>query len=179
MRSFILSIFLIYIIPATVAACYDASSMYPLPNLSHNTPKLQDVFDSIGASLEQIVSDEAFNTSSFSVEVTSSQETLWSSHHTASKRDNLRTGAGTIDGRSVYCIASVTKVFTVLGILQQHAAGNLTLDDAITTYIEELSKPQEGSIPWKDITLRSLASQLSGIPRECKLDFCRSYRVQS
>ncbi|KAK4958556.1 hypothetical protein LTR66_013185 [Elasticomyces elasticus] len=138
MRFSILSIFLVHITPAAVAPCYDSSPVYPLPNLSHDIPELQDVFDSIGASLKQIVSDKAFDTSSFSVEVTSSQETLWSSHHTASERDNSRVGAETIDGRSVYRIASITKVFTVLGVLQQHAAGNLSLDDAITNYIEDL-----------------------------------------
>lgn len=54
----------------------------------------------------------------------------------------------------------------MLGVLYQHAAGNLSLDDPVDQYIAELSGPGSGVLPWKDITLRSLASQLSGIPRE-------------
>ena len=59
------------------------------------------------------------------------------------------------------------KTFTVLGLLYQEKAGNLSLDDPVDKYIEELKEPQNGTLSWKDITLRSLASQLSGIPREC------------
>ena len=63
-------------------------------------------------------------------------------------------------------IASITKTFTTLALLQQHAAGNLSLEDSIDKYVHELQDKDDFSIPWKDITLRSLASQLSGIPRE-------------
>ena len=60
----------------------------------------------------------------------------------------------------------MTKPFTVLAILQQQQAGNLSLDDPVSKYISALNLPQQGSIPWKHISLRSLASQQSGIPRD-------------
>ena len=60
----------------------------------------------------------------------------------------------------------MTKPFTVLAILQQQQAGNLSLDDPVSNYVSALNLPQKGSIPWKDITLRSLATQQSGIPRD-------------
>ena len=69
----------------------------------------------------------------------------------------------------MYRIASITKTFTVLGILYQEKAGNLSLDEPVYKYIKELREDQKGTLPWKDITLRSLASQLSGIPRECAI----------
>ena len=65
-----------------------------------------------------------------------------------------------VDGDSQYRIASITKSFTILGLLYQHALGNLHLDDSIDKYIPELKEPDKGELPWKDITLRSLASQL-------------------
>jgi CubicO group peptidase (beta-lactamase class C family) len=65
-----------------------------------------------------------------------------------------------VDGDSQYRIASITKVFTTLGLLYQHAAGNLSLDDAVDKYIPELKESDKGELPWKDITLRMLASQL-------------------
>lgn len=84
-------------------------------------------------------------------------------------KNSTRPGAKTVDETSRYRIASITKVFTVLGILQQHAAGNLSLEDTIDKYIPELvsgKNAKVGSIPWSHITIRSLASQISGIPRD-------------
>ena len=65
-----------------------------------------------------------------------------------------------IDGDSQYRIASISKVFTTLGLLYQHASGKLSLDDPIDKYIPELRDSDKGELPWKDITLRILASQL-------------------
>jgi CubicO group peptidase (beta-lactamase class C family) len=98
--------------------------------------------------------------SSFSIEVTSGDDTLWTDYHTAKQRDDERPGVVRVDGNSQYRIASITKVFTTLGVLYQHAAGNLSLDGTIDKYISELTEPDSGKLPWKDITLRSLASQL-------------------
>ncbi len=145
--------------------CCDPSPAFPPPTYG-NAVELRDAFSTIKASISNILEDPKYNTSSFSIEVTSSQETLWTRYHTAKERNETRAGTSAVTGDSVYRIASVTKSFTVLGILQQHAAGKLSLDDTIDRYVPELQKKQEGSIPWKDITLRSLASQLSGIPRE-------------
>jgi CubicO group peptidase (beta-lactamase class C family) len=91
--------------------------------------------------------------------VTSGDETLWTKYHTAQQHNKQRPGVTYVDGNSQYRIASVTKVFTVLGLLYQHAAGNLSLDDPVDKYITEL-RDDGGAIPWKHITLRSLASQL-------------------
>ena len=46
------------------------------------------------------------------------------------------------------------------------------MDDTIDKYIPELKKKQEGTIPWGSITLRTLASQLSGIPNDCEFHSC-------
>ncbi len=155
------------ILPSAFARCYEPSPAFPLPKLPRGSKYLTDLFASIDDSLKQAVAHDEFATSSFSVEVTSSKETLWSSHHTARERNDTRPGAKIVDGSSVYRIASITKTFTTLGILQQYEAGNLSLDDPIKEYIQELDGKQKGTIPWHDITLRTLASQLSGIPREC------------
>ena len=91
--------------------------------------------------------------------MTSGDETLWTKYHTAQQRNQQRPGVTRVDGNSQYRIASVTKVFTTLGLLYQHAAGNLSLDDPVDNYIGEL-RDDGGAIQWKDITIRSLASQL-------------------
>lgn len=148
------------------AKCYDPSPAFPLPDVS--VLKRKENFASFGPAIQYLLSDDKFNTSSFSIEITSSSETLWSYYHTAPVLNETH-GVRKIDGNSRFRIASITKTFTTLALLHQHAAGNLSLDATIDQYIPELKESQSGSIPWKDITLRSLASQLSGIPREITL----------
>lgn len=154
------------------AGCYEPNVAHPLPDYvtgdGGSDIELQVAFMAINNAITAAVTREEFANTSFSVDVTSSKKTLWSRHHTALQRNESRPDIPHVSGDALYRIASITKTFTVLGILYQHAAGNLSLDDPIDHYIDELVGEQNGTIPWKDITLRSLASQLSGIPRECK-----------
>ncbi|KAH7411775.1 beta-lactamase/transpeptidase-like protein [Phaeosphaeria sp. MPI-PUGE-AT-0046c] len=157
------------------AACYEASIAHPLPNLQPNDAVLKHAYAKINAALIAAIIAPEFASTSFSIEITSQKETLWSQHHTARERNVSRPDIPEVNGDALYRIASITKTFTVLGILYQHEAGNLSLDDPIDKYLEELKEEQEGTVPWKDITLRSLASQLSGIPRECTQMFSKCH----
>ena len=149
--------------PLIRAACFDITPAFPPPSYSSADPILLDAFARISESIFSVVSSPKHNTSSFSVEVTSTTSTLWSYHHTARELNETRPGANPVDGSSVYRIASITKTFTVLALLQLHSAGNLSLDDPVIKYLPHL----HGTLPWKDITLRILATQLSGLPRDC------------
>ncbi|KAK5465165.1 hypothetical protein LTS15_001728 [Exophiala xenobiotica] len=160
------SVLFFSLISLVAAACHYQSPVFPLPKYNKSSPVFLQAVDKIEAALADVLVDPKFNTSSYSIEVTSSHSTLWSSFHTASDKDPERPGAEQVNGDSAYRIASITKVFTVLGILKQHAAGNLSLDDPVDQYVSALRRPQNGTLPWKDITLKSLASQLSGIPRD-------------
>jgi len=161
------------------ATCYEPSEAHPLPKYDPNDVLLRNAFASIGRALDAVVSAPQYASTSFSVEVTSSVDTLWSHHHTALQRNASRPDAPIVNGDTLYRIASITKSFTVLGILYQHSAGNLSLDDPIEKYIGDLKGEQEGTLPWKDITLRSLASQLSGIPRDCSFTrFSKCYTYE-
>ncbi|KAI4911273.1 uncharacterized protein J4E92_010329 [Alternaria infectoria] len=151
------------------AKCFEPTIAHPPPRYNVGDPLLQDAFESINTALTAAVAAPEFDRTSFSVEITSSKDTLWSHHHTARERNASRPDIPEVNGDALYRIASITKTFTVLGILYQHAAGNLSLDATVNTYLEELGDKSNGGIPWKDITLRSLASQLSGLPRECKM----------
>jgi CubicO group peptidase (beta-lactamase class C family) len=162
---------------AASAKCYEASIAHPLPDLDPNDPVLKHAFVAIDTAITSAIGAPKHASTSFSIEITSSKETLWSRHHTALERNASRPDIPRVNGDALYRIASITKTFTVLGILYQHEADNLSLDDSVDKYIPELKEDQNGTIPWKDITLRSLASQLSGIPRDCRKDEyngCRS-----
>lgn len=160
-----ITITLILFAAQTYAACYDPSPAFLPPKSStyRDSPILNDAFKSITASLDRLIAQPEFDTSSFSIEVTTSTHSLWELHHTARDKDPERPGAEKVTGESVYRVASITKAFTVLAIIQQHVVGNLSIDDTIDQYLD-----LGGDIRWSDITLRTVASQLSGIPRDCK-----------
>ncbi|KAK5054550.1 hypothetical protein LTR84_001441 [Exophiala bonariae] len=167
-RLSVTSIFLaaLSLINQIVADCSKYTPAFPSPDYSQKSPELLEAFNDISNTLSNLISKPVYNASSYSIEITSTDSTLWSTHHTAQDKNVSRPGAEEVNGESAYRIASITKTFTVLGLLYQDVAGNLSLDDTVDTYISDLRGHQRGSIPWKDITLRTLASQLSGIPRD-------------
>lgn len=135
------------------------------PELAFLPPRLDQaslsgVVQQIQSLFDQYTASGAFNATSFSLEISSSQGGLFSAHNTAN------TSTVAVNSSSVYRIASNTKLFTALGILQQEAAGNLSLDDLVTDYISDLSS--NGDIDWSSITLQSLLGHLGGIPDICK-----------
>ncbi|KAK3312605.1 beta-lactamase/transpeptidase-like protein [Apodospora peruviana] len=89
-------------------------------------------------------------------------------HHTSPEIAASTQGTNRVDGNSIYRVASITKVFTVL-------AGLLTLsDDQWERPLSDILAPLSGSIsnegvlstPWDKITMRALAAQLGGVPRD-------------
>ncbi|KIW13298.1 hypothetical protein PV08_08486 [Exophiala spinifera] len=168
------------LIGLVAAGCSYQGPAFSLPDYENAPPILLEAFTRIEAAILETISDPKFNTTSYSIEVTSSHKTLWTSFHTAQDKNKDRPGAKAITGDSAYRIASITKVFTVLGILRQSEAGKLSLDDPVDKYLTDLQRRQEGTIQWRDITLRSLASQLSGIPRDwAQSDLSRELDIPS
>ena len=152
--------------PFTSATCDSPTPAFPPPDFDHHRPSLQSTTNRIYNAIKSLSQQDEYSKTSFSLDVTSQARTLISIHHTAKVRSSLRRGAKEISNTTAYRIASMTKPFTVLAILQQHQAGNLSLDDPVSNYVSAINLPQKGSIPWKHITLRSLATQQSGIPRD-------------
>ena len=142
--------------------CFDPSPAFPPPRYNCSDPILSHTFATIRSEIENIVAKKEYDTTHFSIEVSSSESTLFTAHGTARQLNASRPGANPITGDSYFRIASITKTYTTLGILQQYAAGNLSLEDPVLKYLPQLSGP----LPWKDITIRSLASQLHGMPRD-------------
>jgi CubicO group peptidase (beta-lactamase class C family) len=66
---------------------------------------------------------------------------------------------------TVYSICSITKLFTSIAIMQLYEQGKLRLDDSLSTFLPERKFHQQ----FKDsgpITIRSLLTHSSGLPRE-------------
>ena len=64
-----------------------------------------------------------------------------------------------IDGNTFFNIASVSKQFTAVAILQLAEQGKLSLEDPVSKYFPEFKAPF-----WKDIRIKHLLSHSSGVP---------------
>lgn len=111
---------------------------------------------------------------------------LWERYRTAKNLPLDTTGVRQVDGDTVYRLGSVTKVFTVLTFLAE--AGDVYWNYPITKFIPELAKFEGRSsqpdfdpvreTDWDDITIGALASQVSGLGRDCRKSFpCVLYTV--
>jgi hypothetical protein len=101
---------------------------------------------------------------------------LWERYRTAKDLPKNTTGVTSVDGDTVYRLGSVTKVYTVLAFLAE--AGDVNWNAPITKFVPELAKyagnaSSDGfdsvrQTAWEDITIGALASQVSGVGRDCK-----------
>lgn len=72
---------------------------------------------------------------------------------------------GKVNADTVFRIASITKTFSGLALLQLRDAGKLTLDDPLTKHLPEADSFVYPSTDTPPITLRHLVTHTSGIPR--------------
>jgi CubicO group peptidase (beta-lactamase class C family) len=105
----------------------------------------------------QSAAEDGWNSTinSFSVMATSAENSFFDYYYTAPMKNE--SGVQHVDGDTVYAIASITKVFTVLSVWLEE---KMNLDDPNGRYVEELNNSD-----WADVTLRLLTSQIAAIPR--------------
>jgi CubicO group peptidase (beta-lactamase class C family) len=75
-------------------------------------------------------------------------------------------GNAAVDTSSVFRIASMTKSFTALAILQLRDAGRLSLDDPAERYVPELAQLRYPSTDSPRITVRHLLTHSAGFPED-------------
>ena len=161
------------------ASCINPSEPFPVPRLEHSSDDIKSLFSELEESIVKALDTgkAPWNTTvtSFALEVTSADDTLWQAYHTAPLLgDYPDSKTIEVDGTKAFRIASISKVFTVLAILLLQQDGKLSIKDSVVKYIPELAEGKnEGGIEWGSISLESLASQLSGIPRECMPRSCK------
>lgn len=117
----------------------------------------------------------AFNDSAISLALASvyEEEPILNMHWTGSGLNH--SGSQHVDEHTVYRLGSISKLYTVLQVLLLEDQVKWT--DSVTKYLPELKEivpPQPENqnpittTPWDAITIGALASQLSGIARECE-----------
>ncbi|KAJ5512084.1 hypothetical protein N7463_001636 [Penicillium fimorum] len=105
-------------------------------------------------------------------------------HHTAKEVANSPIGVRKVDGNSIYKIASVSKLFTVLaGLIELKPRDwDRPLTDIFPFLAEHVQKQHDKfrlvyDVQWDKITLKSLAGQMSGIPHGATEDFLQTFAL--
>ncbi|XP_022802282.1 putative beta-lactamase-like 1 [Stylophora pistillata] len=140
-------------------ACPQLPTLFPLPK---ETPKqITEVFEKLNSALSAAI-DESSSLPAISMNVFYRDEILWSGHY-GSKVYKQPTSKP--NDTTVYRIGSVTKIFAVLLVYKLYEEGKISsIDDPLSKYAPNFSinNPFTGD----NITLREIASQMSGLPRE-------------
>ncbi|CAZ82367.1 unnamed protein product [Tuber melanosporum] len=144
------------LLPTATAKCYPPGATFPIPDYALVPPP----------DIKLPTNAEApwpTNTTSYAVQVTTAENTIFSAYHTADILGEYRDGEPSeVTGDTYFRIASNTKVFTVLAVMLTEG---MSLDDGILKYIPELVDG-EGGVEWEDITLGALGGHLAGVVRE-------------
>jgi len=124
--------------------------------------ELEDVFNHLNSILTEMV-DKNTSLPAISANIFYRDSVLWSAHRgTKLLPIQYRTEP---DGNTVYRIGSITKIFTVLLLYKLYEGGMVgSIDDPLSKYIAEFSI--KNPFTTDNITLREIASQMSGLPRE-------------
>jgi CubicO group peptidase (beta-lactamase class C family) len=156
---------------------------FPPPTGLNSNIDFQSAIVELSSSLRTVLSQGLSPFGSFtpnatsvsaSVKSTAQQNSLFDFHFTG---DGLDTSAGStsqVTGDSVFRIGSVSKLFTVYAVLLHN--GLEYWEQPITKYVPELldfslkvgNSSRVDCVCWEDVTIGSLASQMSGIGENCK-----------
>lgn len=118
---------------------------------------IEQAFSSSGTSHGPINANDTYSIQIFS---TRDRDPLLDFHH----RGLDVIGNETIDGDSIYRVASVTKLLTVYLILLQ--TGDGIFDDLVTKHVPEFA----GIAHWEGVTVGAVAGYVSGITAEGRSD---------
>lgn len=154
--------------------------VYPPPPSIADTKAIHEAKDSFKNLMDEALGKgstpwgpvDAVNSSiSFAVFSTQSAQLLSEYHHLGSGPGvKAHLTGDKLDGNTVYRLGSVTKLLSVYTFLAK--LGPQYWSEPITNYVPELAgrsvKDSVLDINWSEVTLGSLAGQISGIPHDCE-----------
>ena len=170
-NSFVIWLGLLCLVAIVSASCQTPGPAFPPLRFTNSSASFKELSAKLNAVISGCLHGEDANwsedTTSFAVQLTSADETLWSSYFTAKILGEYEdSGPTLVTGDTAFRAASITKTFTVYALLLE---SRINLEDPITKYLPALkdgSKNDRWAVDFDQITIRSLASQLSGIARE-------------
>lgn len=167
-------------------ACPLLRSYYPTPSINKNSDEVKSFTKKFTSLFDQLVeaggSDDfgkiAPNTTSFSVVLFSGSEdaeadpVFFEYHHPTSgaPKDSQ------LDSNTVFPLGTLSQLFTVYTWLVE--VGDDQWGASITQFLPGLkSTASDGlSVTWDDITIGALASQMSGLARDCRSPISATFR---
>ncbi|VBB76563.1 Putative protein of unknown function [Podospora comata] len=154
--------------------CPPLGPVLPPPTHASSSPAVASSVATLQRFLD--VYTAQFNHSAVAIGLKSIHENDYILQYAYSPPNRDARGVQEVNSDTVFRIASVSKIFPVLGLLRLHG---VSLDDPVTKYVPELlalnGQAREQSpiwtIPWDEITLGALASHLSGIGADMIFDY--------
>jgi CubicO group peptidase (beta-lactamase class C family) len=150
--------------------CRPEGPVLPRPTALASSPIFQAAAANLTETLEAAVSGSVTagwptNNVSFSLAVVSADQDdpgmpIWEYHHLTAANTK---GTTHLNRDSQYLVGSITKVFTDYVLIKS----GMDLDAPVTEYLPGLDG--KSKIQWRDVSLRMLASYLSGTPANCRL----------
>lgn len=152
---------------------------FPAPKRLTEHPRWQQALANLTAEFDFLDANLTGDDLSYSVQVFSTDYEggiLADRYRTATTLSPQTEGVKEVGPDTVYRIGSVSKIFTVLAFLAE--VGDTHWNTPITTFLPELAQysAQVAIQPiddvqrtdWEDITVGALASQVSGVGRDCE-----------
>ncbi|KAF7543081.1 hypothetical protein G7Z17_g11031 [Cylindrodendrum hubeiense] len=142
--------------------CPPMGAVFPAPQAPSQNKGVKSAASALKDALDEQMGS-LFETSAVSIGVKSihEDEPLFTYHFTP---PNPGSGAQKIGDNTMYRIASVSKLFTVLAALQNT---NIDMNASVLKYLPHLNETATGdsilSLDWEDITVASLTGHLSGL----------------
>lgn len=172
------AVFLVWSLAATLCSaqnCPWLGPAYHVPVIARSAAPLQAARAAVDAAITQALADGSLNASQtfFGVDVYSAldeEASLYSRFHTATAGTNKT--AVTVGPDTVFRVFSISKLITVYAFLAK--LGDKYWNEPVTKYVPELAAAGtewgvgKGGFDWDEITLGSLAGQISGIGKDCK-----------
>lgn len=146
-------------------ACPPPGAVLPAPRNPGADASLKPVLAKLKAEISSLTSKWQFSALSVGVQSIHESEPLFLQQHSP-PNSNTR-GASHVTPETVIRVGSISKVFTVLGLL---TLPGVSFDDPVVKYLPKLLSMNTTrgplgvtSVPWADITLGALASHIAGI----------------
>lgn len=147
--------------------CPNLGPVLPVPKAPSRHHAVQEAVQNITAGLGKFTA--SFNTSALSIGVKSIHESchILDYHFTPPQLSGI--GTRKIDENTIYRVGSVSKLLTGLAIVQND---QIDLDASILEYIPELKNATSSdpllAVAWEQVTIRALATHLSGLATDSK-----------
>ncbi|KAK4207241.1 beta-lactamase/transpeptidase-like protein [Rhypophila decipiens] len=181
-RNFQLGILALSTHAVTVSAARDGhcpplGAVLPVPTKPSADPAVQSAVSAFKAIMDELAQSAVLNTSAMAIGVKSIHEETPLLEWTFTPPEEYRDPRGVqqVDFDTVFRIASLSKVFPVLGVLLQNG---VSIEDPVTKYVPELRALNEQAraqtpiwtTDWDSVTIGSLMSHTAGIAVDMPTD---------